>query len=429
MNKKTMKKSLFMLAVTAIMIFAMSITTIAATKTKVTGLRQTYATDTTVRIEWTADPYADGYYIYLSTDGKNFKRQSSNKYPDTTSSTSYSIGRLSSAQKYYVKVAAVYKTVSGYNTYYNPGPLSDAISVVTQPGQVNKSTIKQTNATTKNVTLKWSYVPGASGYRVTVGGKSVIVWGTTATVAQNAGDYNSAKVEAFKQSNEGYRAYGYVSYSNEYMYSAPTTPKQVAAGKYGTLKWQPTENNNVKIGWVMKSGYGSTVSGYQVEIWSVGGKKKIATYNITSVYTQSKTFNINQVKNTGFKVKVRAYKTINGRNYYGNWSATKTIVPQAAAKITTRTGYRSFRATWPKIKNVTKYEVYVCKNTNASSKNQVWKKVATLGKNATSYTANNLTVGNYNGIYVIPTVKVAGNKTFKAEATWFHEAYLSSYWR
>lgn len=423
MNKRTMKKSLLVLAVTAIMIFAMSITSMAA-GTKVTGLKQISASETSVKISWNADPLAYGYYTYVSTDGKAFARQSTSQYPDAYSAED-SVSGLSAGNKYYVKVRAVYRD-SNYN--YTYGPLSDAISVVTAPRKVDYTTIKQTKATTSSVSLKWTYSAGASGYVVTVGNKSVTVSGAAATVKQSAGNYNLAKVQAYKQSNEGFRAYASVSTGNDYMYSAPKTPKYVASGKMNNLTWHPTENNKVKVGWDMASGYGSTVSGYQVQIYSIDGKKKLKTYNIKDRYTMSKEFNLKAVKNTGFRVRVRAYKTINGKNYFGKWSSFKGVVPQAAVKITERTGRTSFRATWPKVKNVTKYYVYVCKDENVyPQSNQVWKKVATLSKNATSYTAKNLKVGNYNAIYVIPVVK-AGGKTYKAEATWYKYTFMSKYY-
>ncbi len=423
MRERVMKKSLLVLAVTAVMLFAMSITSMAATATKVTGLKQTVGYETSVKVSWTADPYADGYYVYLSTNNSTFTRQSTSTYPDAYSAED-TISGLSAGQKYYVKVAAVYKDAN-YN--YTAGPLSDAISVVTAPKQVDRTTIKQTKATTTSVSLKWTYSVGASGYVVTVGDKSVTVGGASATVKQSAGDYNTAKVQAYKQSNEGFKAYAYSSSSSDYMYSAPTTPKNVASGKLGNLKWYPTESNKVRIAWNMASGYSSTVSGYQVQIYSIDGKKKLKTYTIKDKSTMLKEFNLKAVKNTGFRVRVRAYKTINGKNYFGKWSSFKGVVPQAAVKITKRTGKTSFKVTWPKVKNVTKYYVYVCKNENVSQSNQVWKKVATLGKNATSYTAKNLKAGNYNAIYIIPVVK-AGGKTYKAEYTWYKYAYLSTYY-
>lgn len=418
-----MKKSLIVLAVTAIMIFAMSITSMAA-GTKVTGLKQTVGNESSVKIQWNAVPEAYGYYIYLSKDGgKTYARQYNTTSPDVTQAEGgfYS---LQAGQKYYVKVAAVYRDAN-YN--YTVAPLSDPISVVTAPKRVDYTTIKQTKATTSSVSFKWTYSAGASGYVVAAGDKVVTVSGTSATVKMKAGSYSSAKVQAYKQSNEGFKAYAYAS-TFSYLYAAPTTPKYVASGKAGNLTWYPTESNKVKVAWNMVNGYSSTTDGYQVQIYSINGKKRLKSYTIKDKYTMSKEFNIKSVKNTGFKVRVRAYKKINGKNFYGKWSKFKAVVPEAAVKFNTRVSRTSIRATWSKIKNVSKYYVYVCKNTNVYPKSdQVWKKVATLSKNATSYTAKNLKVGNYNGIYVIPVVKVGG-KTYKAEATWYKEAYLSSYY-
>ncbi len=423
MNKKTMKKSLLVLAVTAIMLFAMSITSMAA-GTKVTGLKQTKGSESSVTFTWNADPTAWGYYIYLSKDGgKTYARKYDSKYPDTYQAEGY-FGSLQAGQKYYVKVATVYGNSSNCVT----GPLSDAISAVTAPKQVDRTTIKQTKATTSSVSLKWTYSAGASGYLVAAGDKVVTVGGTSATVKMKAGNYSLAKVQAYKQSNEGFRAYSYVSTASDYVYTAPTTPKYVANPKKGNLKWFLPDGYNVTVRWNMASGYGSTVSGYQVQIYSIDGKKRLKTYTIKDKYTMSKEFNLKAIRNTGFKVRVRAYKTINGKNYFGNWSKFRAVVPQAKLnKNYRRMSKTSAKVQWTKVKNVTKYYIYVCKNTSVSQKDQVWKKVATVGKNTTSYTAKNLKPGKYNGIYVIPVVK-AGGKTYKADATWYSDFWMPSYY-
>lgn len=424
MSKKSIKKSLLLLALSAIMLFAMSITATAATNATITGLKQVTGYETSVRVSWNAAPSADlkGYYVYFSTDGVNFARLSTSQYPDAYSAEA-GISGLTAGSKYYVKVAACY---DAGNYTYVAGPLSNAISVVTAPKSVDYKTIIQTNATTSNISCKWTGSYGASGYVVTLGTTTTTVTATSATLKQAAGNYNYCKVQAFKQSNEGFRAYAGNSTSVA-MYSAPKKPIKVASAKYGTLKWQPTESNKVKIGWDMPTGYTSTTDGFQIQIYSIDGKKKLKTYNIANKYTYYKEFNIRSVKNKGFKVRIRAYKLVSGKKCYGSWSSFKAVVPQAAVKIQDRVSYTSFKAVWPKIKNVKKYYVYVCKNENVAQKDQVWKKVATLGSNATSYVAKNLKVGKYNAIYVIPVVKVGG-KTYKAEATWYKYTYMSSYY-
>ena len=63
-------------------------------------------------------------------------------------------------------------------------------------------------------------------------------------------------------------------------------------------------------------------SGYQIAYQKSGSKKW--TYTTVSSKSASKTLTkLTSKKN--YKVKVRAYKTVSGKKYYGTYSATKTV--------------------------------------------------------------------------------------------------------
>ena len=83
-KKRVFSKSLILLAITSIMLFAMSITSMAATN--VSNIRQTSADNDSVKIEFVGTDGAYGYYIYYSsTNGASWTRvdSSTSKYPDT----------------------------------------------------------------------------------------------------------------------------------------------------------------------------------------------------------------------------------------------------------------------------------------------------------------------------------------------------------
>lgn len=107
-KKRVFSKSLILLAITSIMLFAMSITSMAATN--VSNIRQTSADNDSVKIEFVGTDGAYGYYIYYSsTNGASWTRvdSSTSKYPDTYDG-SYTLNNLSSGTTYQIKVVPVY---------------------------------------------------------------------------------------------------------------------------------------------------------------------------------------------------------------------------------------------------------------------------------------------------------------------------------
>ena len=66
------------------------------------------------RLTWSAVKGADKYYVYRSTDGKNFS------YYDTTKSTSYTNTGAKKNTKYYYKVRAVCASNSNANSAQRP---------------------------------------------------------------------------------------------------------------------------------------------------------------------------------------------------------------------------------------------------------------------------------------------------------------------
>ena len=123
-REKTMKRSLIVLAIMTIMLFAMTITASAAGS--VTKLRQTSASSSSVKVTWNANPGQE-YRVYYSKS-KNSGYVEDTSY--TTSSTEWYISGLSAGTTYYVKVAS-YVEDSNWNDIYVA--TSAPIQVVTTP--------------------------------------------------------------------------------------------------------------------------------------------------------------------------------------------------------------------------------------------------------------------------------------------------------
>ena len=141
------------------------------------------------KLTWDAVADADKYWIYRSTDGKNFK------YYDTTTKTSYINSGAAFNTIYYYKVKAV-KVVNGRNVVSGSGSAKSVITALAKPS------VSITTSDGKPY-ISWDAVDGATGYYVfrSTDGKNYSVLGyTTRTnytnTASNAGTTYYYKVKA-----------------------------------------------------------------------------------------------------------------------------------------------------------------------------------------------------------------------------------------
>lgn len=409
-REKVFNRSLLILAIMSIMLFAMTITASAASGRAVTNLQQTDDTKTSVTVQWSGN-YGEEYLVYLSQD-RSSGYQALSSY--TSTSNKKYIYNLQAGRAYYVIV----------QTYVNKQLVgqSDPLQVVTTPENVNYKSIKQTSGTKNKIGLQWNSVSGVTGYVVAKisGSKVEAQYNVTtnkATVPAQAGThYSGYYVYSYKRSESNYIALGY-GQSTGTLYSAPVNPQYVADAKAETLIWSPAKSGNViTIGWKANPNY-DYPTGYQVQIYSLNGKTRLYTTKATTK-TRVKINNAKvrkAINNKGFKVRIRAYKEANGgAKCWSDWSAFKTIIPQACVKKSNVTSVSSTAAKvkWKKVANTKYYLVYYTKNPYASNAKWIKKKVSAK---SSSYTIRGLKAYSTFGVYVIPVVKVRG-KTYRGQA-------------
>ena len=134
-REKVFNRSLLILAIMSIMLFAMTITASAASGRAVTNLQQTDDTKTSVTVQWSGN-YGEEYLVYLSQD-RSSGYQALSSY--TSTSNKKYIYNLQAGRAYYVIVQAyVNKQLVGQ---------SDPLQVITTPESVDYKSIKQTSGT------------------------------------------------------------------------------------------------------------------------------------------------------------------------------------------------------------------------------------------------------------------------------------------
>ena len=165
---------------------------------KVTGLKVSAVTSTTVKLTWKKATGANSYTVAYSTDGKKWKTVTSKK-------NSATVTKLTANKKYYFKVMAV-----------NGVAKSDYSSTVNTTTHIAApASLKAATVTKNSVKLSWKKVSGASGYEVyRLSGNK---WKKVATIKKGSTttytDSNLSRSTTYKYK---VRAYKVVSKKNVY---------------------------------------------------------------------------------------------------------------------------------------------------------------------------------------------------------------------
>ncbi len=109
-------------------------------------------TTTTAKLSWSKVSGATKYFVYKSTDKKNWSSAGS------TTSTSITVKSLSSGKKYYFKVVPYSSSIKTY------GDDSALVAAYTTVGQVTG--LKAATRRSTSIKLSWGKTTGASGYTV-----------------------------------------------------------------------------------------------------------------------------------------------------------------------------------------------------------------------------------------------------------------------
>lgn len=282
---------------------------------KVSGIATQTRTETSLGLSWKQTQGAAGYQIYQYSAASDQYEMVADVEGE---STSYTVSGLTGATEYKFKIRAYEKN----NDNVLAGSFSDVYSDVTLPGQVNLTNVSATG--TSSVKLTWKAVDGVTGYMIYRLDTATGEYRQIATVKSArtlfysdqklaAGKTYTYKVSAYKTyRNKNYRG----AYSAEKQVTIKKAEKPANPAKVKTIKLS-TKDAAVTVQWSKVSG----ATGYQVYRLNTktGKYTKIAAVKGTS-YRNTKL-----KKGATYRYKVRAYKTVNKKNYYGAFSNTTAI--------------------------------------------------------------------------------------------------------
>lgn len=261
----------------------------------------------TVDLSWSPVSGVDGYIVQILKNGKwvsvgNFV------------GTSAQISGLLPGSVNYVHIAA-YASSNG-KTYI--GNYNTAVKIETTVGAINPRISAYAN---NFVTLTWDKQTAANGYEVfkyDASSKKYVLYKNITNP-----NTNTCKVTGLA-SNSKYnfkvRAYQIDDSEKTYAPFGAVVSQYTSIAKSNLNSAKSTSKKKIKASWSKVGG----ASGYQV-MWSTykNFSKNYKTKSVTSKYL-SKTVTAAQSKKT-YYVRVRAYKTINGKKVYSPWSSTKKV--------------------------------------------------------------------------------------------------------
>lgn len=261
----------------------------------------------TVDLSWSPVSGADGYTVQILKNGKwvsvgNFV------------GTSAQISGLLPGSVNYVHIAA-YASSNG-KTYI--GNYNTSVKIETTVGAINPRVSAYAN---NFVTLTWDKQTAANGYEVfkyDASSKKYVLYKNITNP-----NTNTCKVTGLA-SNKKYdfkvRAYQIDDSEKTYAPFGAVVSQYTSIAKPKLNSAKSTSKKKIKASWSKVGG----ASGYQV-MWSTykNFSKNYKTKSVKAKYS-SKTVTTAQSKKT-YYVRVRAYKTINGKKVYSQWSSTKKV--------------------------------------------------------------------------------------------------------
>ena len=315
-----------------------------------------------VYLDWSNVADADEYEVYLS------KNSGAYSLIGTVTNSNATISELDYDTSYKVKVRAYNEKYDEYGTY------SDIKSFKTEEDEdkieIGKVRNLSVDVDGNKVYLDWSNVADADEYEVYLSKNSGAyklvgtVANSNATISQL--DYNTSykvKVRAYNERYDEYGTYSDIeSFKTEKRYNDDDEDDYTSTtvGSVRALSLEVQNRNEVALEWSAVSG----ADGYEVYLSEDGGSYK---HVLTTKYVKEIITDLEY--NTSYRVKVRAYKEVNGREKYGSYSSAKSFkterysssinnedvgkVTNVKATVTGSTVYLS----WKSVPGAVKYEI------------------------------------------------------------------------
>ena len=258
-----------------------------------------------ITLQWNKNTSATGYELQKWNGKKWVALAKITK----NSTTTYTVKSLKASTTYKYRIRA-YKTI-GKATQYSG---YKELSVNTNPS--NMSGFKAKSKSYNSITLQWNKNTSATGYELQKwNGKK---WVALTKITKNSTTtYTVKSLKASSTYKYRIRAYKTIGKATQYSrykeLSVNTNPSNMSG-----FKAKSTAKTSVTLQWKKNT----SATGYEIQKWN--GKKWVSAAKVTRNSTVTSTVK-NLKKNTSYKFRIRAYKTIGKATQYSSWSGTLTV--------------------------------------------------------------------------------------------------------
>ncbi len=190
---------------------------------------------------------------------------------------------------------------------------------------------------------------------------------------------------------------------------------KIKLSKITSVKTKALSKTSIKISWKKQS----NVSGYQIQKYNSKQHKWSTVKTISKNTNSAKLTKINV--GTKYKFRVRSYKKIGSKKYYGTYSKTKNHYVALPKKIkglydvyTENLYGMVFESlmTWNKQSGVSGYQVKILAGQNASNYSAHYHKLKGASNNSDTFTVNALRVPDTKPCYYVRAYTVINGKTY-----------------
>ena len=279
--------------------------TVSTLPSVVAGFKTKSKSYNSITLQWNKNTSATGYELQKWNGKKWVALTKITK----NSTTTYTVKSLKASATYKYRIRA-YKTI-GKATQYSG---YKELSVNTNP--TNMSGFKAKSKSYNSITLQWNKNTSATGYELQKwNGKK---WVALTKIKKNSTTtYTVKSLKASSTYKYRIRAYKTIGKATQYSgykeLSVNTNPSNMSG-----FKAKSTARASVTLQWKKNT----SATGYEIQKWN--GKKWVSAAKVTKNSTVTSTVK-NLKKNTSYKFRIRAYKTIGKATQYSSWSGTLTV--------------------------------------------------------------------------------------------------------
>jgi Listeria-Bacteroides repeat domain (List_Bact_rpt)/Bacterial Ig-like domain (group 3)/Fibronectin type III domain/The GLUG motif len=349
-----------------------------------------------LKVNWNSVGGADGYSIWWTTSPSEYFN---GNYINDADASQYTIGGLDPEETYYVKVTA-YRIVDGRQI-----DSAESQLVSTRTGLSGVTFPKAAAAGADKMKLTWIKSPEATGYEIFRAETSNGTYSKVTTITETyKEDYLNTGLIPGKTYYYKIRAYREMNGSTYYSpYSSVISARTVLEGT--TAKAAVAGFDKVKLTWAKSP----EATGYEI----YRSESSTGTYSRVTTITNNSTVNFTNsglVTGKRYYYKIKAYKTIAGKNYYSSYSSVVYATPALAVPTTkaTSAGYNKVKVSWTLVSGAQSYDIY-----RATSPTGTYSNIKTITSGSTSsYINTNLTIGRTYYYKVRANRVVSGKKVY-----------------